>query len=84
MRVGPGRQITNEERGSPQAMEDPGDSEDSPVIKDGNQATYGHQALRNSVLYAPSHLLAWCRLDELNTNSCRAVLDKSQHPSSAP
>ena len=45
---------------------------------------YGHQAYRNSVVYEPSHLLAWCRLDELNTNSCRALLDKSQHPGSAP
>jgi protein-L-isoaspartate O-methyltransferase len=34
--------------------------------------------------YAPSHLLAWCRLDELNTNSCRALLDKFQNLGSAP
>jgi hypothetical protein len=44
----------------------------------------GHQAYQNTVVYAPSDLLAWCRLDELNTNSCRAILDKSQRLGSAP
>ncbi len=45
---------------------------------------YGHPAYRNSGFVAPSHLLAWCRLDELNTNSHRAIFDKFQNLGSAP
>jgi hypothetical protein len=60
-----------------------GMSQGDPKATYGDEV-YGYQVHRNSVVYAPSHLLAWCRSDELNTNSCRAPLDKSQHLGSAP